>query len=181
MRRRLGQAWLARMGVGVAMLGLVSLSAAPSVAVAAPPPGIKVLPSPFSPGAAPASGVTFRSLRCSVANRRFYAAARAGSWKLIIQIRPFSGYRSYEIEYGDAGPVDFLVYGPSNPPGFGFTNAHEPPTDLRRLTLGGGLAFPGGRNRVRLAFPVTYDGRWPHPCVIRLAGTASCRYPSRRR
>lgn len=180
MRRRLGQAWLARMGVGVAMLGLVVLSAAPSGAVAAPPPGIKVLPSPFSPGATPPADVTFRSLRCSVANRRFYATARAGSWRLVVQIRPFRGYRNYEIEYGDEGAVDFTVYGPSNPPGFGFSNAQQPPVDQRRLTVGGGLAFPGGRSRLRLAFPVTYDGRWPNPGVIRLMGVASCRYPSRR-
>ena len=171
--------WSGWVGVAAVMLALVAASAARS-ALTATPPGIKVFPSPLAPGTrVPASGVTFRTLSCRVADGRFYAVGRAGSWKLVIQIRPFSGYRNYEIEYGDEGAVAFDVYGPANPPGFGFTNQQEPPTDQRRLTTGGGLAFPGGRGRLRLAFMITYDGRYPRPGVARVLGVASCRYPGR--
>ena len=174
--------WSGWVGVAVAMLALVAASAAPSAPAPPPPPGIKVLPSPLAPGTrVPPNGVTFRTLSCEVDSRGFHAVGRSGSWKLLIEIRPFSGYHKYEIEYGDAGPVDFDVFGPSNPPGFGFSNAQEPPTDQRRLTAGGGLAFPGGRSRLSLSFVITYDGRRPRPGVARVLGVASCRYPGQRR
>ena len=174
--------WPGWAGVAVVMLALVAVSAAPSAPSPAPPPGIKVLPSPLAPGTrVPPNGVTFRALSCSVDRRGFFAVGRAGAWKLLIAIRPFSGYHKYDVEYGDVGPVDFDVFGPSNPPGFGFSNRQEPPTDQRRLTTGGGLAFPGGRTRLSLSFVITYDGRYPRPGVARVLGVASCRYPGRRK
>ncbi|MBA3365100.1 MAG: hypothetical protein H0U03_04850 [Actinobacteria bacterium] len=174
--------WSGWAGVGGVMLTLVAASAASSAAAPAPPPGIKVRPSPLAPGTrVPPNGVTFRTLSCNVDARGFHAVGRAGSWKLLIEIRPFSGYHRYEIEYGDVGPVDFDVFGPSNPPGYGFSNGQEPPTDQRRLTAGGGLAFVGRRSLVSLSFAITYDGRWPRPGVVRVLGVALCRYPGRRR
>lgn len=173
--------WPGWVGVAAVMLALVAASAALS-APAPTAPGITILPSPLAPGTrVPANGVTFHALSCRhLPGGRFHAVGRSGSWKLVIQIRPFSGYRKYEIEYGDDAVVDFDVYGPSNPPGFGFSNQQEPPTDQRRLTIGGGLAFLGGRSRLYLGFPFTYDGRYPRPGVARVLGIASCRYPGQR-
>ncbi len=173
---------LGRLSVAVVIAALAAVSVPPSASALAPPPGIKIFPSPLSPGPTgiPPNGVTFRALSCRVDGRGFHAFGRVGSWRLVVSVRPFSGYHRYEIEYGDVGPVDFVAFGPSNPPGYGFGNRQEPPTDQRRLTTGGGLSFPGGRSRLSLSFVITYDGRWPRPGVARLLGIASCRYPVRR-
>ena len=175
--------WSGWVGVAVVMLALVAVSAASSASSVRPPPGIRIFPSPLSPGSVglPPNGVTFRALSCRVDASGFHAAGRVGSWRLFVTIQPFGGYHNYEIEYGDEGPASFQVYGPSHLPPFGFTNLHEPPTDQRRLTAGGGLGFRGGRGRLSLSFVIAYDGRFPRPGIARVLGVASCRYPGRRK
>lgn len=85
------------------------------------------------------------------------------------------GFKTYELEYGEnESPGAFFL----DPPGGGntFSNAQEPPPVAPRLTLGGGIQFPDGRKRIRLAFPITYASQGDDPNIVRVVGTATCRF-----
>lgn len=121
----------------------------------------------------------FAKLSCRVDSAGFHGRATAKGWRLVARIQPFVGFRTYELEYGEnASAASFFV----DPPGGGgtFSNAQEPPPAAPRLTLGGGIQFPSGRNRIRIAFPITYDSEGSNPNIVRVVGTARCGYPRKR-
>jgi hypothetical protein len=121
----------------------------------------------------------FGKLSCRVDSAGFHGRATANGWRLVARIQPFSGFKTYELEYGEnASAASFFV----DPPGGGgtFSNAQEPPPAAPRLTLGGGIQFPSGRNRIRIAFPITYDSEGSNPNIVRVVGTARCGYPRKR-
>ena len=124
---------------------------------------------------------SFDKLSCWTDKAGFHARAVAKGWRLVVRIQPFSGFKTYPLEYGygeDKSPGAFFL----DPPGGGntFSNAQEPPPVAPRLTLGGAIQFPKGRKLIRLAFPVTYDSAGDSPNIVAVVGTASCTYPRKR-
>jgi hypothetical protein len=161
------------------------LSATIALAIAAVPASADAL-------APPAAAITvkqgsvfhfFRLFACRVDAAGFHAygssASASGVWKLLVRIQPFSGYHSYDIEYGDNQSAANFIVDP--PTGRSYSNGNEPPTDQRRLTVGGAVAFVGGRTTMGVQFPITYDGAFPRPKIVNVYGRATCHYPRPRR
>lgn len=122
--------------------------------------------------------VRFTALSCRVDSAGFHGRAVVKGWRLVVRIQPFSGFKRYPLEYGEGeSEASFFL----DPPGGGgtFSNAQEPPPAAARLTLGGSIQFPGGRKRIRIAFPIAYDSSDADPNVVRVVGTASCAYRRR--
>ncbi|UGS38491.1 hypothetical protein [Capillimicrobium parvum] len=121
----------------------------------------------------------FSSLACRTDSAGFHGRAVVKGWRLVVRIQPFAGFKTYQLEYGEnESAASFFL----DPPGGGntFSNTQESPLVSDRLTLGGGIQFPNGRNRIRLAFPITYDSDGDKPNIVRLVGTAKCTYPRKR-
>ncbi|MBX5440215.1 MAG: hypothetical protein IRZ32_01670 [Solirubrobacteraceae bacterium] len=122
--------------------------------------------------------VRFRTLTCRVDGAGFHGRAVVRGWRLNVRIQPFSGFKRYPLEYGLGEQLRHFFL---DPPGGGetYSNAQEPPPAAARLTLGGSIQFPGGRKRIRIAFPVTYDRSEGEPSIVRVVGTAACSWRRR--
>jgi len=120
----------------------------------------------------------FATLSCRVDSAGFHGRAKNRGWRLVTRIQPFAGFKRYELEYGEnESAASFFL----DPPGGGntFSNVQEPPEAAQRLTLGGAIQFPGGRKRIGLAFPITYDSEGADPNIVRVVGIAACAYKRR--
>lgn len=124
---------------------------------------------------------SFDALRCKTVpgvgiGKGFTASAKQGGWRLTVRIYDFRGFHRYPIEYGSEGNVDFFV---SRGAGRTFSNVAKPDTgagpDGPRLTLGGAVAFPGGRGKLGIGFALAYElGDFDSQASV--AGRAQCRY-----
>ncbi len=122
----------------------------------------------------------FDELACKVSRSGKEFAARAKKpvrgWTLSVRIDSFSGFKKYEIEYGDNSPADFFFF---RPPlrGSPFTNIIDPSPGgpLPDLTLGGGVAFSRSKKgrSLALSFPITYDDP-PSEDWVNVRGKAAC-------
>lgn len=123
---------------------------------------------------------SFSSLKCKVSDSKgFTATGRSKSWRLTIRIYTFEGYKRYPIEYGAEGPADFFVGRGTNSD---YSNIPKPETGAGpegpQLTLGGAVAFPGGRGTLGIGFALAYKlGDYTQQAS--LSGRAPCRYPRR--
>jgi hypothetical protein len=119
----------------------------------------------------------FPSLKCKLTNGRFDAEGRSGSWRFRTTIYRFSGFHSYDVDYGLDGDADFIT---GEEKGDQFSNGAEPKTGGSvRLTKAGSVAFPHGRGKLGIAVGIVYDAGDLHKHAS-VFGTAGCSYPRKR-
>jgi len=121
---------------------------------------------------------SFPKVDCRVDKAGFHANKVTRGRRLVVRIHRFTGFHLYPLEYGfgEAGTY-FILTPPGGARSFG--NSIEPKTDIRRLTLGGSVAFPGGKRTLRLAFPFAYDSEGADTHIVRVLGSAVGPYPRR--
>jgi hypothetical protein len=120
---------------------------------------------------------TFPRAKCKIVrngnSRRFKAEARHDGWELEVVVNDFSGFQTYDLQYG-IKQTNFRI----SPPGSSgfysniFFPGEEPPP------FAGQLTFPNGRGKMGLGFfNAFYSGN--DDDAIGVAGLAKCRYPRR--
>jgi hypothetical protein len=113
----------------------------------------------------------FDSVRCKTSKGKgFTGTASADGWKLTVRIQPFSGFRFYHVGYGSSGNVELSVRSGKTT----YSNTVEPPdSDLPETGEGGNVGFPGGGDKIGIAFGTAFRVGEPREYAS-LFGLATC-------
>lgn len=161
---------LALLTVAAGAAALAPAGVVPAPAHAAPP-GITVIQNEVEV-------VKFDKAKCRVTKngKKFTAEAKSHGWKLEIVLRKFSGYRTYDVEYGFGSTANFRIL---NPGGTAYSNIYVPSFPFPAV---GAVTFPGGKKgRVGLGFVAAFSsaGALDGSDGVAVGGQATCKYPKK--
>lgn len=158
---------------GVSAIAVCVLLAAATLApAAAAAPSAKRNILVFAGAQNPHVVAAFRRLDCRKlregGDRKFDAKGRDGAWKLHVRVNRFTGYHSYDVEYG-IRRANFTLDSPAD--GY-FSNVFFPGDQPPPLS--GNLRFKAGGKKMALSFPAAFSSAAGKQAVA-LAGIAKCR------
>jgi hypothetical protein len=142
---------------------------APTAAVAASSPGVRVI------GENDQRLATFKTAKCTKTKHFFHAEAFStdGQYELDAFIRQFTGFHKYDVTLGSTNPA--IVF-QSKHPGPTYSNQFEPPYPVPGF---GQIRFSPNGKRVGIGFGPAMWSDDTSTAVV-LAGGLECRYPRKR-
>jgi hypothetical protein len=114
----------------------------------------------------------FNSVACKVASKAkvFTGTATAAGWKLSVKIQPFGGFGFYHVGYGNGGKANFTVSSGDTT----YSNKQFPgDTSTPETGEGGNIGFPGGGDKIGIAFGTAFQVGETHEYAS-LGGLAAC-------
>ena len=116
----------------------------------------------------------FESFQCKQSAKKGFTATESDAgWKITVRIQPFQkGFGFYPLFYGPAAPARFFATSGSTT----YSNtAAQTEDDPRPAKKGGNLGFPGGKEKLGIAFGTAFQVGEPLKYAS-LGGLATCSY-----